>query len=55
MVDYPDIPIWGQLFVYNTPSESLKSLSREEVDDYLVRLVKVASSRELRKMLVRGK
>lgn len=52
---YHDIPLWGQLVVYDTPDEALASLSEEEKEEQYVRLVLVATNRQLTQTLAPGK
>lgn len=50
-----DIPIWGELVVYDTPQDAVASLSDSEIKDQLVRLIYLASNHQLRQMLEPGK
>lgn len=50
-----DIPIWGELVVYDTPQDALASLSHNELENQLVRLIYIASNHQLRQMLEPGK
>lgn len=51
---YQDIPLWGHLVVYDSPADALKSLSAEEKEDQYVRLIQIASNRQLKLMLKPG-
>ncbi|CAM9764866.1 unnamed protein product, partial [Sphacelaria rigidula] len=50
-----DIGCWGQLIIYNTPEEAVESLTDEEAEHQYVRLVLVATNRQLSWTLARGK
>ena len=51
---YRDIPIWGKLVVYDKPEDAVGALMDDEVKGRYVRLVKVATNQELRRLLEPG-
>lgn len=52
---YPEISIWGNIVVFNSPDEALQSLSEEEKREQYIRLVKIASNRQLKATLIPSK
>lgn len=45
------MPVWGKLVVYNSRKQAVKSLSTEEVEEQRVRLIQIADTQQLRRML----
>ena len=54
-VVYPDLPIWGKLEIYDSPSDAVSVLSDDEKEEQFVRLIMVADNTQLTNMLEQGK
>ena len=54
-VVYPDLPIWGKLEIYDSPSDAVSALSDDEKEEQFVRLIMVADNTQLTNMLEQGK
>ncbi|CAN0009636.1 unnamed protein product [Sphacelaria rigidula] len=52
---YPEMPLWGKYRVYNTPREAVDSIPQEILDQQCIRLVLVASNRQLRRLVKSGR
>lgn len=52
---YPDIPIWGEIVVYDSKADAIESLSYDDKATQCVRLIRIASNRQLSNMLLKGK
>ena len=54
-VNANDLPAWGNLEVFNSRGDALRSLTVEEQDEQCIRLLHVANNVQLRRMLLPGK
>ena len=54
-VNANDLPAWGNLEVFNSRGDALRSLSAEDQNEQCVRLLHVANNVQLKRMLLPGK